>query len=43
VLIASGYDGAADTIVPRLLEHGADLRRVHFLEGFLHNDPDYER
>ena len=34
VLIASGYDGAADTIVPRLLEHGADLRRVHFLEGF---------
>jgi hypothetical protein len=38
VLIASGYDGAADTIVPRLLEHGADLRRVHFLEGFARAD-----
>jgi len=40
VLIASGHDGAADTIVPRLLEHGADLRRVHFLEGFARADGD---
>jgi hypothetical protein len=38
VLVASGHDGAADTIVPRLLEHGADLRRVHFLEGFTRAD-----
>jgi len=38
VLIASGYDGAADTIVPRLLDHGADLRRVHFLQGFARAD-----
>jgi putative DNA primase/helicase len=38
VLIASGFDGAADTIVPRLVEHGADLRRVHFLQGFARAD-----
>src|SRR5580704_6524095 len=38
VLIASGYEGTADTIVPRLLAHGADLRRVHFLEGFARAD-----
>jgi hypothetical protein len=43
VLIASGYDGAADTVVPRLLEHGADLRRVHFLEGFTRADADAEK
>jgi len=29
-----------DTIVPRLLEHGADLRRIHFLEGFTRADAD---
>ena len=40
VLIASGHDGAADTIVPRLLEHGAELRRVHFLQGFTRADAD---
>jgi len=31
VLIASGEDGAADTLVPRLVNHGADLKRVHAL------------
>jgi len=33
VLIASGEDGAAETLVPRLVDHGADLQRVHFVEG----------
>ena len=42
VLIASGYEGAADTIVPRLMAQGADLRRVHFLEGFARADA-YEK
>jgi hypothetical protein len=42
VLIASGYDGAADTIVPRLLEHGAYMRWVHCLEGFARADVDDE-
>jgi hypothetical protein len=32
-LIASCEDDPADTIVPRLLAAGADLLRVHFLEG----------
>jgi len=32
VLIASGHDSAADTLVPRLCDHGADLKRVHLLE-----------
>ena len=31
VLIASGEDGAADTLVPRLVNHGADLKRAHAL------------
>jgi putative DNA primase/helicase len=35
VLIASGHDGAADTLVPRLRDHGADLKRVHFVEGLI--------
>jgi len=34
VLIASGNDETADTLVPRLEAHGADLERVHFLEGW---------
>jgi len=34
VLIASGQDGSEDTLVPRLVYHGADLQRVHFLEGW---------
>jgi putative DNA primase/helicase len=32
-LIASCEDDPADTIVPRLLAAGADLKRVHFLDG----------
>ena len=35
VLIASGHDLAADTLVPRLRDHGANLKRVHFLEGLV--------
>jgi hypothetical protein len=35
VLIVSGHDGAADTLVPRLRDHGADLKRVHFVEGLI--------
>ena len=38
VLIASGHDSAADTLVPRLRDHGADMRRVHFLEAFVGAD-----
>ena len=34
VLIASGNDHAEDTLVPRLEAHGANLERVHFLEGW---------
>ena len=33
VLIASGEDSAADTLVPRLVDHGADLQRVHFVDS----------
>jgi putative DNA primase/helicase len=33
VLIWSGEDGTADTLVPRLKAMGADLARVHFIEG----------
>ena len=33
VLIWSGEDGISDTLVPRLLVAGADLRRVHFVDG----------
>jgi putative DNA primase/helicase len=33
VLIWSGEDDPADTLVPRLDASGADLRRVHFLTG----------
>lgn len=33
VLIWSGEDGADDTLVPRLLAAGADLKNVHFING----------
>jgi len=35
VLIWSGEDDPADTLVPRLLAMGADLSRVHFVSGVL--------
>lgn len=33
VAVANVEDGAADTIVPRLIAHGADLERVEIIEG----------
>lgn len=33
VLIWSGEDDAGSTIAPRLLAHGADMKRVHFVDG----------
>ncbi len=33
VILLSAEDGKADTIRPRLEAHGADLKRVHILEG----------
>ena len=33
VVIWSGEDGLADTLVPRLLAHGADMARIHFVDG----------
>ena len=33
VLIATGEDGLADTLVPRLIAHEADLSRIDFIEG----------
>jgi putative DNA primase/helicase len=33
VLIWSGEDDPADTLVPRLLAMGADMRRIHFVDG----------
>ena len=33
VVIWSGEDDPADTLVPRLIAEGADLRRVHFVRG----------
>jgi hypothetical protein len=33
VVIWSGEDDPADTLVPRLIAAGADLRRVHFVQG----------
>lgn len=35
VAIWSGEDGAADTLVPRLLAAGADMHRVHFVAATL--------
>ena len=34
VLIWSGEDGVKDTIVPRLMSAGADLSKVHVIEGY---------
>lgn len=33
VLIWSGEDGTADTLLPRLIAMGADLQRIHFITG----------
>jgi putative DNA primase/helicase len=38
VLIWSGEDDAADTIVPRLMAAGADLQRVHIIRGKVGTD-----
>jgi putative DNA primase/helicase len=38
VIILSAEDGAADTIVPRLLAAGADLNRVHLVSAVLNVD-----
>lgn len=38
VLIWSGEDSAKDTLVPRLLAAGADMRRVHFIGDVQHGD-----
>jgi len=37
-LIWSGEDGAQDTLVPRLLAAGADVKRVHFIGDVQHGD-----
>ena len=37
VVIWSGEDDPADTLVPRLIAAGADLRRVHFVQGVREN------
>lgn len=38
VLIWSGEDSAKDTLVPRLLAAGADMKRVHFIGDVKHGD-----
>ncbi len=38
VIILSAEDGAADTIVPRLMAAGADLRRVHIVSSVIETD-----
>lgn len=38
VLIWSGEDSTNDTLVPRLLAAGADMRRVHFIGDVQHGD-----
>jgi len=38
VVIWSGEDDPADTLVPRLIAAGADLRRVHFVRGAREDD-----
>lgn len=37
VLIWTGEDDLADTLVPRLIAHGADLKKIHFIEGIREN------
>lgn len=39
-IILSGEDDAEDTLCPRLLEAGADLDRISFLDGVRWRDPD---
>ena len=44
VVIVGRHDGLTDTLVPRLKDHGADLRRVHFVGGVVYDndtDPSY--
>jgi RecA-family ATPase len=43
VIILSAEDGAADTIVPRLLAAGADLRRVHVVSAVRNVDGNGRR
>jgi hypothetical protein len=38
VIILSAEDGAADTVVPRLMAAGADLSRVYIVSAVLHRD-----
>lgn len=40
VVLMSAEDGIADTIVPRLIAAGADLRRVHAVTAVTHTDED---
>ncbi|OOG62221.1 hypothetical protein B0E46_13300 [Rhodanobacter sp. B04] len=42
IVIWSGEDDPADTLVPRLLAAGADLLRVHFIDG-VHRDGHIHR
>jgi hypothetical protein len=37
-LVWSGEDGIADTLLPRLMAHGADLSRVHFVSAVVDNE-----
>lgn len=37
-LIWSGEDGVADTLLPRLIAHGADLSRIHFVDKVVGED-----
>ena len=38
VVIVGRHDGLTDTLVPRLKDHGADLRRVHFVGGVVYDN-----
>ena len=38
VIILSAEDGAADTIIPRLLAAGADVKRVHVVSAVRNSD-----
>jgi len=38
ILLASGEDGLADTLVPRLTAHGADMRQIEFIKGLRSGD-----
>lgn len=43
ILVWSGEDDPSDTLVPRLLAVGADLRRVHVIHGALDEGADRSR